>query len=153
MKGDKNIEITAVNGGKSIYIDPKYQENIFKDGLSVGSKDDPLSGKFLPSDYFKGNDNTIYVSVFADIEKAFPPIPPKADFSIEQKIPKNNKVKFIDKSDYSLNWRWDFGDGTYSKIKNPEHLYKREGVFEVVLTVSNEYGKDTKNKTIIVINK
>lgn len=34
-------------------------------------------------------------------------------------------------------WLWDFGDGTSSTQKNPQHIYQQAGVYEVCLTVSN----------------
>ena len=32
---------------------------------------------------------------------------------------------------------WDFGDGTNSNLKNPEHIFAKEGVCKVLLTVTN----------------
>jgi PKD repeat protein len=44
------------------------------------------------------------------------------------------------------NWSWDFGDGYTSTEQNPSHTYSREGIYTVELTVSNEYGEDTKTR-------
>lgn len=41
-------------------------------------------------------------------------------------------------------WLWDFGDGNTSSLKNPEHAYMQAGTYSVTLTVSNEYGSDSK---------
>lgn len=36
---------------------------------------------------------------------------------------------------------WDFGDGSTSTAKNPEHVYAKEGSYRVTLTGTNGYGK------------
>ncbi|MGV3766592.1 MAG: PKD domain-containing protein [Chitinophagaceae bacterium] len=44
-------------------------------------------------------------------------------------------------------WLWDFGDGTTSALKNPEHIYTRAGNFNVTLQVTNSEGcKSTFSK-------
>jgi PKD repeat protein len=35
-------------------------------------------------------------------------------------------------------FNWDFGDGSYSNLQNPDHEYNTSGTFPVVLTVSNK---------------
>jgi uncharacterized protein (TIGR02145 family) len=35
-------------------------------------------------------------------------------------------------------WSWNFGDGTYSKLKNPVHNYIKDGVYTVTLNTINE---------------
>lgn len=50
----------------------------------------------------------------------------------------------------SLNW--DFGDGNTSQEINPAHQYAAEGAFMVCLIASNELGKDTICKTVLVSN-
>ena len=37
-------------------------------------------------------------------------------------------------------WEWNFGDGDFEEIQNPDHLYSDEGFFTVVLSVENEFG-------------
>ncbi len=41
-------------------------------------------------------------------------------------------------------WKWSFGDGTYSTVKNPRHTYSKTGVYTVTLTASNAAGSTTK---------
>ena len=54
-------------------------------------------------------------------------------------------VNFTDQSTNTPNsWQWDFGDGATSTQPNPSHTYNNEGSYTVTLTVSNEYGSDTK---------
>ncbi len=53
-----------------------------------------------------------------------------------------NPVNFTDISgDNSItNWFWNFGDGVSSTSQNTHHTYDTEGLFNVVLTVENQYG-------------
>ena len=44
-------------------------------------------------------------------------------------------------------WKWTFGDGTNSTIKNPTHKYSKAGNYTVALTVSNSAGSSTTTKT------
>lgn len=37
-------------------------------------------------------------------------------------------------------WNWDLGDGSVSTQKNPTHVYGKKGDFDVMLTVTNEWG-------------
>lgn len=49
-------------------------------------------------------------------------------------------VTFTDESEGAQLWYWDFGDGEYSEITNPEHEYAETGVYPIILTVVNEFG-------------
>ncbi|UUX91426.1 PKD domain-containing protein [Methanoplanus endosymbiosus] len=74
---------------------------------------------------------------------------PEADFSAfnrEGAAPLN--VQFRDMSSGKISERvWDFGDGSRSYNKNPVHVYTRPGIYSVNLTVSNEFGEVSENKT------
>jgi PKD repeat protein len=60
-------------------------------------------------------------------------------------------VQFTDTSDGHPNkWFWTFGTGEYSVQQNPYYLYKTPGIYTVKLTVYNEAGSDTINRTITV---
>jgi tripartite motif-containing protein 71 len=64
------------------------------------------------------------------------------------------KVKFTDRSTGVHNsWKWIFGDGTYSRLENPEHKYTTAGNYTVSLTVSNAAGNNTKTMSNYVIVK
>lgn len=47
-------------------------------------------------------------------------------------------------------WQWTFGDGKTSSERLPVHDYDTSGVYEVCLTVKNEYGEDTWCDSIAV---
>jgi PKD repeat protein len=50
-------------------------------------------------------------------------------------------------------WKWNFGDSTFSTIKNPVHKYNKTGKYTVRLTVTNTAGSNTiTNPNYIVIN-
>ena len=69
-----------------------------------------------------------------------------ADFTADKTTgPAPLAVKFTDKSSGNpTKYSWDFGDGTTSSEKNPSHTYNKTGTYTVKLTVSNEFGTDTK---------
>ncbi|MGZ4076420.1 MAG: DUF7948 domain-containing protein [Bacteroidia bacterium] len=64
-------------------------------------------------------------------------------------------VHFIDQSVYTINsWMWSFGDGDSSLIQNPEHVFPDPGAYNVVLTVTNQYGCiDSTHRTIDVLDE
>ena len=45
-------------------------------------------------------------------------------------------------------WNWSFGDGQTSTEQSPLHQYDSAGIYEVCLTVSNQYGSNTLCKTL-----
>jgi PKD repeat protein len=51
-------------------------------------------------------------------------------------------------------WRGDFGDGTSGTGQNPDHVYRKEGVYTVRLTASDGYSSNTLTKKdyITIIN-
>ncbi len=70
---------------------------------------------------------------------------PVADFSA---VPINGcsplSVNFTDLSSISngdiVSWYWSFGDGIFSTIQNPIHIYDSAGVYDVSLTVISDCG-------------
>jgi PKD repeat protein len=51
-------------------------------------------------------------------------------------------------------WQWDFGDGNFSSVQNPSHVYTSDGNFNVSLKATNNYGCVTSKtiKSYITIN-
>jgi PKD repeat protein len=74
---------------------------------------------------------------------------PQADFTATPttgNVPLN--VAFTDKSNgQATSWAWDFGDGKGSTEQNPVHTYWTGGVYNVILTTSNEYGSSDVTRT------
>lgn len=46
-------------------------------------------------------------------------------------------VKFKNKSVNALTFHWNFGDGTYSNVKEPEHLFPGPGVYQVTMVADS----------------
>ena len=64
-------------------------------------------------------------------------------------------VNFTDQSTNTpTSWQWDFGDGGTSTQQNPSHTYNNAGTYNITLSVSNNYGNDTKtqNDYILISN-
>ena len=119
----------------------------FGDG-NTSSKENPFHTYFSEGNYTvkltvsnKYGEDTEMKTNYIDIGNA-----PRADFSADKtQIQPETTVQFNDDSDGHPNsWSWSFGDGYTSRDENPSHTYSREGIYTVRLTVSNEYGEDTK---------
>ena len=67
---------------------------------------------------------------------------PYAIFSIADTLKcTSNDVVFVDSSaGLSLQYTWDFGDGTTSAQQSPVHRYQNEGIYTVKLKVTDVYG-------------
>lgn len=78
---------------------------------------------------------------------------PKAMFLMSDSVgtcPPLN-VQFTNQSVYFKYFEWDFGDGTGSKLSNPEHYYNYPGTYKARLVVISPGGcTDTLIKTIVI---
>jgi PKD repeat protein len=75
-------------------------------------------------------------------------IHPYADFVVNNRfVQPNETVNFTNVSENSTSFHWDFGDGTYSNVPNPTHVYTSEGIFVVSLTAYSRDG-NTDRATI-----
>jgi hypothetical protein len=72
--------------------------------------------------------------------------------SLKPETPPLNQVAGAPPASYS--YFWEFGDGSYSKTKEPKKVYKKKGEYKVNLVVTNNYdnGKPptTRPKTVAV---
>lgn len=57
-------------------------------------------------------------------------------------------VKFTDTSVAATSWNWSFGDGSYSNLQSPSHLFSSAGIFRVSLNASNIYGSSIYQTSI-----
>jgi PKD repeat protein len=48
-------------------------------------------------------------------------------------------------------WYWDFGDGTTSTLKNPDHLYKSVGIYIVTLSTIDQTGFCNSSKSARIV--
>ncbi len=75
---------------------------------------------------------------------------PVADFNWTQNA---LTASYTDTSTSSLAWWWDFGDGTFSNLQNPNHTYSTTGTYQVKLYVENDIKSwDEITKSITVSN-
>lgn len=73
------------------------------------------------------------------------------DFNYSPLSPKaGEKVTFTNQSDAGENWVWKFGDGGYSTLKSPTHIYTAAGLYTVELMVDSSKQKMiTHNITVL----
>jgi len=65
----------------------------------------------------------------------------KFDLVVKPKDGTPNTYLFSTVSQAEINsWKWSFGDGKTSDLKNPEHAYEKTGVYEVSCTISTAAG-------------
>ena len=93
------------------------------------------------------NDHDIFWTNKSDYIIAYPPATtiPVANFT---GTPTSGvaplTVQFTDLSTGSpTGWNWSFGDGNFSNLQSPSHIYAFPGLFYVTLNVSNSAGSDT----------
>ena len=61
-----------------------------------------------------------------------------------------NEIIFEDLSIDATSWLWNFGDGNFSSIQNPTHVYNSINNFNVSLRVSNNLCSDSTFRRIII---
>lgn len=74
---------------------------------------------------------------------------PQSFFQINIEGP---NIQLNNKSNYSNSYYWDFGDGDFSLLKNPNHTYSNNGLYEVKLIASNDCGIKSYTKNIQIVN-
>ena len=76
---------------------------------------------------------------------------PVSRFRYEQDTLDFKDISFVDLSYFEpTSWEWDFGDGMRSIEPSPFHAYAEDGIYEVCLTVSNEYSADISCDTLFL---
>ncbi len=78
--------------------------------------------------------------------------PPTSLFSFYPPDPAvNESVQFTNSSSSdATSWLWNFGDGSTSTEKNPNHKYTSENTYSVTLTATNKFGNTVETKIIHV---
>ncbi len=75
---------------------------------------------------------------------------PDVNFVADTTFSCDGLIRFTDLTDQALSWSWDFGDGTTSTLKNPQHIYLNNGNYTVSLTGTNGFGAVTTTKTAYI---
>lgn len=70
-----------------------------------------------------------------------------ADFTA---IVNDDEVSFINNSSNGQTYSWDFGDTQSSSEENPVHTYSADGVYTVVLSVTNDCGTVTAEQEVVI---
>lgn len=72
------------------------------------------------------------ITIYPDPIAAFTPDPYESNVLFP--------VTFINHSIGAVEYQWSFGDGAYSDLESPNHLYNDTGMFVITLIVINEFG-------------
>jgi PKD repeat protein len=75
---------------------------------------------------------------------------PTADFTFSTPTEVGETILFTNLSTNSENYSWDFGDGNYSTIESPTHVYEKPGTYTVSLNVTGKGGSALISKTISI---
>lgn len=78
---------------------------------------------------------------------------PAAQFTVDDDTPGlGQAVRFANQSGGQgpMRYLWHFGDGNSSEERNPTHVYTTPGLFQVQLTVANDYGQSDAYWTVAV---
>ncbi len=125
------------------------------DGLNTSTSQSPTFEYAVPGIYSvnhsSGNAHDTFWTNISDYIIAYPPVAtvPVANFNA---TPTDGvaplSVQFNDLSTSApVNWNWSFGDGNFSNLQSPLHLYAYPGLFTVSLNASNSAGSNTFTRT------
>jgi PKD repeat protein len=140
----------------SVEVEDTGAQSLFADGITVDGDSWSDYRSFLPIGQTGSFDVALNVpstatagsasGTFTVVAVAVPV--PVADFSANVTSgPAPLTVQFTDLSENNpIMWWWDFGDGTTSTLKNPQHEYTAAGTYTVMLTSSNLAGSNTETK-------
>jgi len=84
---------------------------------------------------------------------------PIADFTPKDYNGINKTIHFSANNSWDpdgsiVRYRWDFGDGNTSTVKNPIHTYAHDGIYDVCLLVNDDSGDGTRAYgTIVILNQ
>ena len=125
------------------------------DGFNTSTSQSPTFEYAVPGIYSvnhsSGNAHDTFWTNISDYIIAYPPVAtvPVANFNA---TPTDGvaplSVQFNDLSTgVPVNWNWSFGDGNFSNLQSPLHLYAYPGLFTVSLNASNSAGSNTFTRT------
>jgi len=75
---------------------------------------------------------------------------PVASFTFEVK--EDVEVVFVNSSENSKSFQWEFGDGTFDVASNPTHKFSANGKYDVKLTATNGKGSHSSVVTLNLDN-
>ncbi len=75
-------------------------------------------------------------------------IPDRTDICVNNNI--NFKYIALASDTIIKSWNWDFGDGNFSMIQNPNHVYSSPGKYRVSLLVKDAHGCENEYRNTVV---
>lgn len=120
-------------GPFSIQIDLEYlksfADTIFATGVGISSSGAEVNPKL----------STTVIVIYTKL------LFPEANFSFSIDATNKNIVKFVNSSSFGMTYSWDFGDGTTSAEKSPNHEYASAGTYDVTLSTIGVLGPSNQN--------
>jgi PKD repeat protein len=87
----------------------------------------------------------LYIAIIFPILLVSCELAPNAYFSVDKVEPVvGEEVIFTNQSDNAVTFEWDFGDGSFSDVANPVHIYTGSGSFQVELKAFSKTGLVSK---------
>jgi PKD repeat protein len=86
---------------------------------------------------FSGNN---LVGTSSEIIKVQPRPVANFEYVPDKAVIPDDEIRFVNYSTEAVRYQWNFGDGTYSDLFEPQHSYTQYGQYDVKLVVSNEFG-------------
>lgn len=77
---------------------------------------------------------------------------PDPDFSFlpRENVEAGDTIWFTNLSKGVYEYEWDFGDGSFTNVEDPKHVYELPGIYEAKLTAINESGEGFVMHSIFV---
>ncbi|MDZ4666808.1 MAG: PKD domain-containing protein [bacterium] len=106
-------------------------------GVTIDSISGLLSGSPLQIGFFtftiKVNEGVCFQSLVYSVNVTGTPV---SRFNYTPNSCLNRDIQFRDSSILDTSWFWSFGDGTFSTLENPFHVYAKDSLYEVSLTIN-----------------
>lgn len=160
LNGDGALDLVTANyGGGSVGVLSGNGDGTFKPSWSIPVAAAPVELALADVD---GNGSTDVVASSWDgnainVLRNGAPCSVQAGFSYSPETASVfDKVQFTDRSSDPggaaiTKWKWTFGDGDYSGLKNPRHRYAKDGSYTVTLRVWTRDGRSaTTSRTVDV---
>lgn len=129
-------EVGELNGNKFTWKCPADKK--FGEEFATFIASDECAGNSYNSAQVKINARPAVAVISADKLSGKPPL--KVKFSSEGSRGLKDGLKYS----------WDFGDGSFSKERNPGHVFEKPGFYEVSLKVESENGADAAKLVVEV---
>lgn len=96
--------------------------------------------------------NSVKTVVFDSLSKWMKTEDQTVTANFEFSLKEERTVEFQNLSVNATEYKWDFGDGFYSKAENPIHQFAEWGDYTVVLRAFNDCSEDTFSQVVTISN-